>query len=208
MSAAATADAVAAPKAGGKKKLILMLSVVLLLVAVAGGGALFWVKSQQAAAAAAEEAEDGEAPVKAQAKEKHDDKAVPTFVPLDPFTVNLADREAERYAQIGITLELDDAKVGDKIKAYMPAIRNNILLLLSQKSAADLLGREGKEKTALQIQREASRALGVDVPDDEEEVAKPAAEGGDEAKPKKKKRKAPTEPLPIKRVHFSNFIIQ
>ncbi|UUX94888.1 flagellar basal body-associated protein FliL [Aquabacterium sp. J223] len=213
MSAAATADAVAAPKAGGKKKLILMLSVVLLLVAVAGGGALFWVKSKQAAAAAAEEAEDGDsAPVKAHAKEKHDDKAVPTFVPLDPFTVNLADREAERYAQIGITLELDDAKVGDKIKAYMPAIRNNILLLLSQKTAADLLGREGKEKTAVQIQREASRALGVDVPDDEDEEAqaKPAASDADgEAKPKKKKkRKAPAEPLPIKRVHFSNFIIQ
>ena len=30
----------------------------------------------------------------------------PAFVPLDPFTVNLADREAERYAQVGITLEL------------------------------------------------------------------------------------------------------
>ena len=37
---------------------------------------------------------------------KHDPKAVPTFVPLDPFTVNLADRDADRYAQIGVTLEL------------------------------------------------------------------------------------------------------
>ena len=26
-------------------------------------------------------------------------------MPLDPFTVNLADRDAERYAQIGITLD-------------------------------------------------------------------------------------------------------
>jgi flagellar FliL protein len=39
------------------------------------------------------------------------------FVPLEPFTVNLADREAERYAQIGMTLEIEDAKVGDQIKA-------------------------------------------------------------------------------------------
>jgi hypothetical protein len=52
------------------------------------------------------------------------------FVPLDPFTVNLADRDAERYAQIGVTLEIEDAKVGDQIKAYMPAIRNNILMAM------------------------------------------------------------------------------
>ncbi|MCK7493223.1 MAG: flagellar basal body-associated FliL family protein [Comamonadaceae bacterium] len=28
-------------------------------------------------------------------------------MPLDPFTVNLADRDAERYAQVGITLEVE-----------------------------------------------------------------------------------------------------
>ena len=52
----------------------------------------------------------------AQAKSapKRDPKAVPVFVPLDNFTVNLADREAERYAQIGISLELNDAKAGEE----------------------------------------------------------------------------------------------
>ena len=39
----------------------------------------------------------------------------PVFVELDPFTVNLADKESERYAQIGLTLEIDDAKTGEDL---------------------------------------------------------------------------------------------
>ena len=70
--------------------------------------------------------------------------AAPVFVPLDPFTVNLADRQADRYAQVGITLEIEDAKTGDEIKAFMPAIRNNVLMAIGDRTAADLLGREGK----------------------------------------------------------------
>lgn len=124
-------------------------------------------------------------------------------MPLDPFTVNLADRDAERYAQIGITLEVDDPKLPDALKAYMPAIRNNILMLLAQKTAAQLLDRAGKEKLAEQIRREASRALGYEVDDDEDEDAPPA-----EDKPKKKKKKRAAQVLPITAVHFSNFIIQ
>ena len=76
-----------------------------------------------------------------------DEKLVPpVFVPLDPFTVNLADKESERYAQVGITLEIEDAKFGDQLKLYMPAIRNNILMVLAHKRSSDLLERSGKEK--------------------------------------------------------------
>jgi len=134
------------------------------------------------------------------------------FVPLDPFTVNLADREAERYAQVGITLEIDDPKIGDQIKAYMPAIRNQILMAIADRTASELLGRDGKTQLAERVRRETSRALGVDVP--EEEAAAPAAaEADEEGKPKKaakKKKKAASAPvvLPIKAVHFANFIIQ
>ena len=117
--------------------------------------------------------------------------------------MNLADRTAERYAQVGITLEVEDAKVGDQIKVFMPAIRNNILMALAEKSAAELMDREGKTKLAERIRRETSRALGYDVeePDPEDAV--------DEEKPKKKSKKKKVEvTLPITAVHFSNFIIQ
>ncbi len=204
MSNATVADAVPAP-AAKKKKLIIIIAAVAVLV-LGGGGAAFMMKKKAADAAAAEE--DGEAghkPAKAAAAIKHDPKAVPTFVPLDPFTVNLADRETERYAQVGITLEISDSQIGDRIKSFMPVIRNNILLALSDRTAADLLDRDGKKKLAEKIRRESSKALGVELEDEEEEEAAPEAAT---KKPGKKKKKRAEPELPIKAVHFSTFIIQ
>lgn len=180
----------------GKKKLILIivaaLVVVLALVAVA---AVLLLKKP----AAEHEGEDGE-PVAAASQV--DPKTAPVFVPLDPFTVNLADRQAERYAQVGITLELEDAATTDRIKAFMPAIRNNILMAIADRTAGELIDRDGKTQLAERVRQEASRALGYEVDDPE-----PAAEDG-EAPAKKRKKKAGKTALPIKAVHFSNFIIQ
>ena len=88
---------------------------------------------------------------------------MPFYLPLDPFIVNLADKEADRYAQIGITFELESSMSGDQIKAYMPAIRNAVLMILANKTSKDLLNREGKEQLALEIQREAVRPMGIEV---------------------------------------------
>jgi flagellar protein FliL len=201
-TATAAPEAGAAAPKGGKKKLMIIIGAVVLLLILGGGGAVYVMMKNKAAAAAAAEAdgEDGGKAGKKEAKpaaQVRDPKAVPTFIPLDPFTVNLADRDAERYAQVGIALEMEDVKQGDAVKAYMPVIRNNILLLLSQKTASELMEREGKEKLAQQIRKETSRALGVEVDDEEEE----------DSKPKKKKKRAPVQ-LPVTAVHFSNFIIQ
>lgn len=201
-TAAATEESAPAPKKG-KKKLFILIGVAVLVLGLAGGGALFYVKSKQAAAEAEAEAEEGAPATSKAAQAKRDPKAVPTFVPLDPFTVNLADREAERYAQIGISLELEDAKAGDQVKAYMPVIRNNILMVLSHKTSAELLERDGKTKLAQEVLRETLRGLGIDPP-----APEPEAKAGDEDKPRKKSKKAPEEPAPVKAVHFSNFIIQ
>ena len=202
MSTAAAAE-VTAPKKGKKKLLIIIGAVVALLVA--GGVAMMMMKKSAAAAAEAEDGAETEHAAPAHAAAKHDPKNVPTFSPLDPFTVNLADRDAERYAQVGITLELADPHVADQVKAYMPAIRNNILMALAEKTAAQLMDREGKAKLAEQIKRETARAMGIEVEEPEEADAdseKPKKPGK-----KKKGKKAETE-LPITAVHFSNFIIQ
>jgi flagellar FliL protein len=204
MSAAA---AEAPVPAKGKKKLIIILAAVGVLVLGGGGGAVFMMK-KKAAAEAAEAAEDGgEAHKPAKSAAKADPKAAPVFVPLDPFTVNLADRDAERYAQIAVTLEVDDLKTGDQMKIFMPAIRNNILLAMADRTAAEMMGREGKDKLAETIKRETSKALGVEIEDEDREAdADEKKSAKDEAKPKKKKKSAPA--LPVKAVHFSSFIIQ
>ena len=207
MSAAPAATADAAPAKGGKKKLIIIIAAVLVLVLGGGGAAMLLLKKKPAegeedASGGHSKAERAE-PVKA--KPKHDPKHPPTFVPLDPFTVNLADKESERYAQIGITLEIDDAKTADELKLYMPAIRNNILMVLAHKTAAEILTREGKEKLSKSILYAAVRPLGYEVDEEEDEPEVPAA---DAAKKKKKKKKAAPPALPVTAVHFSNFIIQ
>jgi len=210
MSTAAIDATPPAPK-GGKKKLIIIAAVAALVLVGGGVGAMVLLKKKPPADVEADAEDGGGASAKHATAAKHDPSHPPVFVPLDPFTVNLADRESERYAQVGITLEIDDAKTGDQIKAYMPAIRNQILMAIADRTAADLLGRDGKIQLAEKVRRETSRALGVEVEDDE---AAPAAAATDEdgkpvkgAKKKAAKKKAPPV-LPIKAVHFSNFIIQ
>jgi flagellar FliL protein len=198
--ATAPAAEQAAPKGGGSKKLIIMLAAVLVLVLV-GGGAAFMLLKKKPVEEGEDGAEDAEvsetAPKKAKPKSDHP----PTFVPLDPFTVNLADKDVDRFAQIGITLEVHDPKFAEQIKAYMPAIRSNVLMVLSHKTAAELLTREGKEKLAKDIMREAVRPMGIELPEEE------AEEAADAPKKKKKKKKAAVE-SPITQVLFSNFIVQ
>lgn len=208
MSAAAApaAEAAAAPPAKGKKKLIIIIAAALLVVAGGGGGAVFYMKKKaaaEAAAAAEAEGEDGAAP-KHKKEAKHDASHPPAFLPLEPFIVNLADKEVDRYAQIGVTLELDDAKTADTLKAYMPAIRNGILMVLAHKTSAELLERKGKEALANEIMREVVKPLGVEMDDPEAD----AEDDNADAKPKKKKKKKAEVELPVKHVHFSNFIIQ
>ncbi|MBL8288108.1 MAG: flagellar basal body-associated FliL family protein [Rubrivivax sp.] len=211
-AAAVPAEASAAP--GKSKKTLILVIAAVLVLALAGAGAFFLLKKKPAEGDGEDEAaETSEAAKPARhSAAKHDPKAVPTFVPLEPFIVNLADKEAERYAQIGMTLEIADAKLGDQIKAYMPAIRHAVLMVLADKTAAQLIDREGKLRLAREVQRETSRVLGAEVEDDEpahdgEGAAAAAAGKADPKKGGRKKKKAAPE-LPIRAVHFSSFIVQ
>lgn len=199
MSTATAVDATPVPAKGGRKKLIIIAAAVAVVLLLVGGGAVFMLKKKAAAEAEGDEAAHADGAPAASAK--HAEKGAPVFVPLDQFTVNLADREAERFAQVGVTLEMEDAKAGDKVKTYMPAIRNNILLAIADKTAAQLLDREGKRRLASEIRRETLRVLGVDAPADDDAA-------GDGSKQAKAKKKTPDEALPVRAVHFSNFIIQ
>lgn len=191
----------------GKKKLIIIIVAVLAVLLIGGGVAAYMLK-QKAAAEAAADAEDEDEPAARETRAKKDEhKAPPVFVALDPFVVNLADRDAERFAQIGITLQVDDAAAADELKLYMPAVRNGILMVLAHKTAAELLERSGKEKLAAEIMREAVRPMGIIIEADEPADESPADADAD-VKPKKKKKKRPAEHNPISSVNFSSFIIQ
>ena len=187
MSSNASADD-SAKKPGKSKKLIVIIAVVVVLLAVAGGGAAWFLSKRHAVD------EEGEA---APAK-SHEPAVAPTFLPIDTLVVNLADNGGERFAQIGITLELADTKTSDLIKQHMPSIRNGILLLVSQRTADELLAREGKEKLAADILEEVSAPLGYGA----NAKKRSRDEDADEDSPRTSRKS------PVRRVLFSSFIIQ
>lgn len=179
----------AKPPAKSKKLLIIIMAVVLVLV-LAGVGAFVYISKQRAAA----DGGDGEPVAAAHVAAP---KTPPAYLPLDAMVVNLADPGGERVAQIGITLVVADAHASDTVKAYLPTIRSGVLLLISQRTAEELLKPEGKEKLAKDILREASIPFGGG--DEDEEDAPTTA--------KKKKRRAHVE-YPVDAVLFSSFIVQ
>ena len=212
----------APPAKGGKKKLIIIVAAALLVVMVAGGGAVFYLRQKAAHAAAEALAAEGEGSEVSAPAEMHDSHNPPTYLPLDPFIINLADRDSDRYAQIGITLELQSPAFADQMKVYMPAVRNAILLVITRKTSKELLEPMGKELLADEIMREAVRPMGIDIAaptpvtaaassgaaaasDAASGVEKPAARVEE---PVAKKKRKETVKNPIQHVNFSSFIIQ
>jgi flagellar FliL protein len=215
----------AVPVKRGKKKLLILVAAVLAVVLAVGGGGVWFLKKRAAHAAAEAASDEGGGAEAEHAAGKIDAKTPPTYLPLDPFVINLADKEADRYAQIGITLEVESPAFAEQMKGYMPAVRNAILMIIAHKTAKDLLGRAGKEELADEIMREAVRPMGI-------EIAAPApvlaqTEGASAVAPapgasavvavaqdeaassvKKAKRKSETTHNPVQHVHFSSFIIQ
>jgi flagellar FliL protein len=199
----AAGDAGAAKK-GGKKMVIIIAAVAVLLLG-GGGGVLMVMKKNsdkaKAEAAAQDAEENGEDAPEEEEHKSDKPKAPPTFLPLEQFVVNLADRENDRFAQVAVTLQIDDAKVAEQLKSYLPAVRGNILSALTRKTSAELLSQEGKDKLKAEIMREAVRPLGIEIEPEE------AEDESDSPKAKKKKKKKKVH-NPVEDVHFSNFIIQ
>lgn len=214
--------AAAVPVKRGKKKLIIFGAAGVVLATALAGGAVVVLKQRAAHAAAAAEAGDDDG-VAGDHAAKIDPKNAPVYLPLDPFVVNLADKEADRYAQIGVTFELSQGSSAEELKAYMPSIRNAVLLILANKTSRELNDRAGKEQLAREILREAVRPMGIEIEAPEPiGTAASAGEGGaahaepasavaaasatGSKTPPKARHAAQKNPIHL--VHFSSFIIQ
>lgn len=171
------------------KKMLIMIIAAVVVLALAGGGGWFFLNK-----GSGEEEEE-----EVQQVEK---KGPPQYMSLESMTANLADPGGEKMIQVVVTLELSDVKAPDKVKDYVPAIRADALMLLTQSTSEELLTKEGKERLADDIFAEASRHF---VDEDPREARKEEAASKDKKKKKKKKKKVDN---PIVGVFFSSFIIQ
>ena len=160
--AAAVAATPPKPKAkpkGSRKGLWIAVAAVVL--GGGGGGGWWWWQQQQAASAQAARKLPA-ATARAQAQ----------YYALEPaFVVNLTDEDSVRYLQADLQLMTRDADTLAAFALHAPAIRNRLLLLFGQQSAAQLAQRSGKERLQEAALAEVRRLLkGEGAPDKVEAV--------------------------------------
>nr|WP_265258518.1 flagellar basal body-associated FliL family protein [Verminephrobacter aporrectodeae] len=176
----------AAAPAKSKKMLMLLVGTALAGVLVGASAGAWFVASR------------------APADDEDASRAAPVFLPMESMVVNLADSGGDRFAQIGVTLELENAKVQEQVRAYLPNIRSGVLMLASQRSTAELLQRAGKEKLAADILAEVTRTMDYPPPAESERAQADVPEDAAEHAPARRR----TQRNPVRRVLFSSFIVQ
>lgn len=201
------------PAKRGARRLVLFGTLAAVLLAVGGGTAWYLLHG---------ESNDPEAIAAADAERKRKELKARVFLPLEQFTVNLADA-GERFAQVAVVLEVVNAQSGEDIKTQMPAVRNRILLLLSSKQSKELLSLAGKEQLAREIADATSRTVGwnpshrkpiskkahkpADGASTDEASDDPASDGKEPDDGASRAQGEPV-PIPVVNVHFSQFIVQ
>jgi flagellar FliL protein len=63
-----------------------------------------------------------------------------------PLVVNFEDGSAVRFLQITMEVMAHDEKAVESVQRNIPLIRNNLLLLMSNRNYQSMMSREGKEK--------------------------------------------------------------
>lgn len=125
-------------KAGMNKKLLL---IVLLGLLVVGGGAGFFFMS---GGEPEKKSKGGDDHAEAEAEQEPDPKVVGPVLDLEPFVLNLADRDQLRYLKVSIKLQLDRPEVETDFTVKLPAIRDALLVLLTSKESRSLRTIDGK----------------------------------------------------------------
>jgi flagellar FliL protein len=172
-TAAAAGAPAAATRAGARRRAALWLGGASALGLVAGG-ALWWVQGARRAphdaaaasaptpAAAAQAlgvrdgidfnrelgielpavgADDAKPPASADAA---GGEHLGKMFPLEPFIVNIVDRERDRFLKLKTEIELADPAVSAELEQRLPQIRDLIIGLLGSKSFEDVRTIEGK----------------------------------------------------------------
>ena len=135
-----------APVAPPRSKKLLIIALALVVVVallLAGVAGLLMLKKSKTA--------DDEHTDDVAATQTFDLSKPPTFVSLEPFVVNLAPEDGERYLQVVLALRVADSRTGEMIGDFMPAIRHQINLLLAGKLPSELATPAGRETLADEI---------------------------------------------------------
>ena len=132
----------AAPAKAGSGKKMMVLGLVGVLLLGGGGGAAWFLMG-------GEKEEEGKHAKEANGEE-HSEEPGPVM-DLDPFLLNLADRDEPRFLKVSIKLELDRPEENTDFQTKVPAIRDALLVLLSSKESQLLRTVNGKRRIREEI---------------------------------------------------------
>jgi flagellar FliL protein len=127
------------------KKILIMGVLGLLLV---GGGLVAYVMFTD------------EPPVGKEAQASHGPSKNVVNMPLEPFLVNLADKESRRYLKLKIELEVNNEESAKELEKSTPRLRDALILLLSSKTYLDLASYQGKQQLKQEIKQKVTALPG------------------------------------------------
>jgi flagellar FliL protein len=136
-------------KPKSKKMLFLIIGLIVVLAGAVGG---YFYMQHSAEQKRQQEAEDKrpENILKKQLMERKDN-AAPIYIALDEMIVNLPGRGGEHYLQTKMVLRTNDGSTEDKIKKFMPVIRDKVITVLSSRQMQELATVEGKTMMAREV---------------------------------------------------------
>ncbi len=130
----------------GWKVIVIGVAAILIVAAAGTFGVLKYMRAAGTAAAA----------------EKAKKEAVQSTLNLEPFLVNLADKESVRFVKVtfrlGINLKGVEEEIG-KDNVFLAATRDSIISILTSKTSDEMLTKEGKEKLRQEVQARVNAVL-------------------------------------------------
>jgi flagellar FliL protein len=136
-------------KPKSKKMLFLIIGLIVVLAGAVGG---YFYMQHNAELKRQQEVEEKrpENILKKQLMERKDN-AAPIYIALDEMIVNLPGRGGEHYLQTKMVLRTNDGSTEDKIKKFLPVIRDKIITVLSSRQMQELATVEGKTMMAREV---------------------------------------------------------
>jgi len=136
-------------KGGGKSKLIIIIAAVVLLLGAGGGGYYFLVVKPHKEQEQQKKIEESKAA--ALIKPIPEEAKIGPMVEIKEFVVNIIGEDATHYVKASLSLEMDKDSALEEVSKRMPQIRDAILLLISNKTFAELQDIQGKNQVKAEL---------------------------------------------------------